>query len=129
MQMDVYKSFEHALLVEGKNSLRQPHQHLTNPYLDVLNQVLQVLDGQSIQVCIWFMHLNCIHFLLCADVLSQQINWLGYANGKILMYSKDFNKQFTEQNTKEQRGKWNENRRDIEKTYCISAYMLSCCSA
>jgi hypothetical protein len=43
--------------------------------LDVLNQVFQVFDGESVEVCVWFMHLHCIHFLLCTDVLSKQINW------------------------------------------------------
>ena len=45
--------------------------HWDYTYFDILNQVLQVFDGQSIQVRIWFMHLNCIHFLLCTDVFGQ----------------------------------------------------------
>jgi hypothetical protein len=27
------------------------------------------------------MHLHCIHFLLCTDVLGQQIDWFGYTDG------------------------------------------------
>ena len=54
-------------------------------YFDILNQVLQVFDGESIQVRVRFVHLDCIHFLLCTDVFGQQINWLSCADVKYLV--------------------------------------------
>lgn len=102
---DVLRWLRKRILQHSQNNV------MTNPYLYVLNQVLQVLDGQAIEVRIRFVHFHGVHFTLCTDVLSQQIDWLSYTDGKIFMYSNDYDEQFTKPKTKKQRRQWNKDKR------------------
>jgi hypothetical protein len=74
---------------------------MNNPYLNVLNQVLQVLDGQPTEVCIWFMHQHSVRSPLCADILSQLIDWLRYTEREIFRHSNDYDEQFRKPKNRE----------------------------